>query len=76
MNLKLAKTDAKKWYQNLLVFFAPVAIVYLTQVVGFIQQANGAVNLKDFVPTAFTNGAVALYIINSALDYFKKLTGK
>lgn len=75
MNLKLGKVDTQKWYHNLLLFFAPVGILYFTQVMGFIQQANGGIKLTDFIPTQFTLGAIVLYIFNGVTDYLKKLKG-
>lgn len=72
----LNKSDVGKWKKNLIVFLAPVGVVYIVAVVGAINAANGAVALKDFIPTPFTMGAMTLYVLNSALDYLKKLTAK
>lgn len=73
----LEHADAKKWFRNLGIFLAPVAVIYLTQVIGFIQQANGALDVKFLLPTQFSSGAMVLYCFNAAIDYLKKLqTGK
>lgn len=69
----LSNVQQNKWYKNLLVFIAPVAIVYVVSVIGIINAHNGAVSLQDAIPTPFTLGAMTLYILNSALDYLKKL---
>ena len=72
----LEKKDQNKWFKNLVVFLAPVGIVYIVAVVGVINANNGAVRLEDFVPNQFTFGAVTLYVLNTVLDYLRKLTGK
>ena len=74
-DLKLTKTDTNKFFNNLVIFIAPVGVVYLVAIVGAINANNGAVKLTDFIPTQFTLGAMTLYILNSALDYLKKLKG-
>lgn len=69
----LNRTEGKKWSKNLLIFFAPVFTIYLISVVGIIQQTN-SVQLTDFIPTQFTWGGITLYVLNSIIDYLKKLT--
>lgn len=71
--LTLNRVDIQKWRKNLLLFLAPVLIVYLVSVVGLIQQAN-TVKVTDFIPTQFTWGGIALYFLNSIIDYLKKLS--
>lgn len=72
-NLKLEKVEAKKWYKNLWVFALVVLGVYLTQILGFIQANNGALEWSYFVPTPFTLGSMVTYVINAIIDYTKKL---
>ena len=74
--IKLNTKDQNKWLKNLEIFLAPVAVVYIVAVVGIIQTNNGAIKPADFIPTPFTYGAMTLYVLNSALDYLKKLTAK
>lgn len=69
----LNKIDQKRWYDNILLFLAPVVIVYVTAVVGVIQANNGAIRVENFIPTSFTLGAMTLYVLNSVLDYLRKL---
>jgi len=69
----LNKTAQKKWYDNVLLFLAPVGIVYISAVVGVIQANNGAIKPEDLLPTSFTLGAITLYVLNSVLDYLRKL---
>ena len=72
-DLKLEPNLQDKWFKNLVVFLAPVLTVYIVAVIGVIQVNNGAVKLEDLIPTSFTWGAVTLYVLNSLLDYLKKL---
>lgn len=71
----LNKTAQNKWFRNALIFLSPVAVIYLVAIVGVINANNGAVQPTDFIPTPFTLGAGTLYILNSALDYLRKLKG-
>ena len=73
--ITLTKDNRNKWGSNLLTFLAPVGIVYIVAVIGIINANNGAVQLTDLIPTPFTWGAALLYILNSALDYLRKLRG-
>lgn len=73
--LQLNTIDQNKWFKNLQIFLAPVAILYVTTIIGVISQTGHTISLKDLIPNAFAIGGGALYILNSALDYFKKLQG-
>lgn len=75
MQVQLNKKDQNKFVHNVMVFLAPVAVVYLVAVVGVINAANGAVKSGDFIPNSFTLGAMTLYVLNSVLDYLRKLRG-
>lgn len=68
---RLSGTDIKKWGRNTLVFSAPVAIIYLTSIVGPVQE-NG-LQWSDFTVTPMVSGAMVLYVINVLLDVFRKL---
>lgn len=72
-NLKLNETDIQKWKRNLLLFLAPVAVIYLTSLEVTIQQNHG-ITLASFLPNQFASGGIVLYFINAALDYLKKAT--
>ena len=69
----LNQTDQNKWFKNLLLFLAPVAVVYVVALIGVINAHNGAFTLNDLIPTPFTYGAGMLYVLNSLLDYLRKL---
>ena len=72
-NFKLNEIEKNRWFKNLLIFLSPVAIIYIVAIIGFIQANNGAVKLNDFVPNQFTLGAMSLYILNTILDYLRKV---
>ncbi len=71
--ITLTDTQQNKWKHNLIVFLAPVGIIYLTSLVGVISQTNHVLAVKDIIPNTFTMGGITLYFINGALDYLKKL---
>jgi len=68
----LNRADVDKWTKNMIVFIAPVALVYLAQITGTISQADNIIELSDFVPSQVTLGAMILYVINSVTDIIKK----
>lgn len=69
----LTKPNQNKFVSNLITFLAPVGIVYIVAVIGIINANNGAFKPSDLIPTSFTYGAGLLYLLNSALDYLRKL---
>lgn len=73
--LTLDKPLQKKWYHNLLMFLRPVAVLYITAVIGLIGLNNGVVKVEYFIPNAFVLGGITLYVLNGALDYLNKLNG-
>lgn len=68
---RMNSADVQKWMKNLFVFLAPLAVIYLTNVIGNI---NGGFALQMFRVDAITQGALVLYVLNGALDFFKKLS--
>lgn len=71
--LRLTPAKENKFLHNILLFLAPVLIVYISATIGIISANNGAVKLIDFIPNSFTWGAMTLYVLNSILDYLRKL---
>lgn len=69
--LTLNKTQSTKWLHNLLVFLAPVGVLYLTTVVGAISQAP--LGWFDFIPNEVALGGIILWFLNTALDYLRKV---
>lgn len=73
MDWKLNKPELKKWFRNLQIFLAPVIILYLTTVIGVIAQTGHVFSFNDLVPNTFAQGGMVLWVLNTALDYFRKL---
>lgn len=69
------KTELKDWRKNLLVFLAPLGVIYLTAILGIMQAEDFKFSLDAFVPNQFTLGALALYLVNGALDFLRKYIG-
>ena len=67
------ETQSGKWFRNIRLFFAPIALIYLTVVAGTLAGEGHVISLKDFIPTTFVQGGIALYLVNSVIDYFKKV---
>lgn len=67
----LNSEEWSKFFTNALTFLAPVALIYLFQVQGNLTDGLQA---SDFAITAVTAGAMILYVVNTAIDFFKKLT--
>jgi len=66
---------AKKWLNNLLVFLAPLLVVYLGNIAIVLQQTGHIITFRDFMPNNTATGAIALYVVNGLLDYIRKLKG-
>ena len=69
---KLNLADAKRILNNALTFLAPLAILYLVSVINIIQESG--VSLGAFKLTPAVIGAITLYVLNVALDFFRKLS--
>lgn len=69
---KVNKADLRSVLHNMVVFLAPLGVIYLLQLSGTLQ--NGALSIKDFIPTPVTQGALELYVINAILDLLRKFT--
>lgn len=68
----LDKRDYKQALRRGLLFLAPLALLYITQVTGAIQQDGHTIMLKDFIPSSFTYGAVMLYVLNRLTDLINR----
>lgn len=69
---ELNKQDWAKVKADALYFLAVPATIYLTAVLGAIQQDGFA--LSDFIPTTITIGAIVGYVLNTLLNLFRKYT--
>lgn len=76
MNLLLTQKLQNKWLENQLAFLRPLGIFIALLYLGFLIpriEENG-ISLADFIPTNGVLTAIALYIVNGAYDYFRKLS--
>jgi len=67
------KKDWSKWLKNALIFLAPLGLLYLLFVQANIQ--GDGFQLSDFRPSDQVIGGAMLYLINTILDYLRKLRG-
>ncbi len=73
----LNSRDWKAALKRGLLFLAPLALIYINQVTGAIQQSGHSITLFDFIPSAFTWGAVSLYVLNRITDLINRfISGK
>lgn len=68
----LIKRDWERWFRNVAVFTIPLAIVYLTSIMGLLNQGDRVFQLKDLIPNQMTLGALTLYILNALQDLYLK----
>jgi cell shape-determining protein MreC len=66
----LTTADLKKWGTNLLIFLAPVVLIYLLSVIAVVNSAG--VSVAAFVPAPATVGAMVLYVLNGIVDLIRK----
>jgi hypothetical protein len=64
------QADLEKWGHNLVVFLTPVFVIYLASIAG---RLGTGFSLSDFVPNGLDVGAMALYVVNAGLDFFRKV---
>ena len=67
---KVNPEDLQRWGKNALLFISPVAVIYFAFVGNNLQDG---LNWNDFIPNATVQGAIILYLINTGLDFFRKL---
>lgn len=67
---KLTGVDVDKWTTNLLLFLAPVAVIYLASTAANITASG--LSFSVFVPDAVSAGSMVLYIINALMDITRK----
>lgn len=69
---QITNTQVKDWKRNLLVFLAPVGIMYLVSVVGLMSANNNMFDPRYFIPSAMVQGGIILYVLNGILDILRK----
>lgn len=68
LNIQEVQTIAK----NAVIFFSPVALIYLGGFV--IDVKNAGFQLTDFIPSELTVTAMMLWLGNTAIDTFRKFS--
>ena len=66
---ELTREDLKSWAVTAALFVAPVAIIYLSGVLGAIEDGFA---WSDFIPSIFAQGSMVAYILNESLALLKK----
>lgn len=64
--------DYQAWVKNALWFTAPVILIYLVSVLTLITEPKHAMTLMDFVPSEATKTAIVVWILNRAVDFFRR----
>lgn len=67
------ETQLDKFRDNAILFLAPLGVIYASAIIGLLQVEGHIISLNDFIPNSFQLGAMALYILNSVLDYLRKI---
>jgi len=67
---QVRREDLERVGKNALIFFAPLAVIYLSFVATEIEKDGFA--WEDFRPSQVVIGAMILYIVNVLLDFFRK----
>lgn len=66
------KKDLAAWVKNALWFTAPVILIYLVSVSMLITQPGHLTRLADFIPSETTKTAIVVWILNRAVDFFRR----
>lgn len=69
---RLKLLNWKKWGRNTVVFLSPLATIYLVSVIANVQ--GDGFQVSDFAPSEVVIGAMMLYVLNTALDFFRKFS--
>lgn len=64
--------DYQAWVKNALWFTAPVILIYLVSVLTLITQPEHTMRLIDFVPSEATKTAIVVWLLNRAVDFFRR----
>lgn len=68
----LNREEIQKVSKNAVVFFSPVALIYLGFVLSAVQKDGFQV--KDLVPSSEAVTVIVLWIINTLIDILKKFS--
>ena len=64
--------DYQAWVKNALWFTAPVILIYLVSVSLLVTEPGHIMKLVDFVPSEATKTAIVVWILNRAIDFFRR----
>lgn len=67
------KADFNAWVANAMWFTAPVILIYLSSIVSSLEKPDSVLSLSIFVPNHTTQVAMVLWLLNRAVDYFRRL---
>lgn len=65
-----------KWINNIIVFLAPLGILYLSTVIGTVSTSAVGFRVEQLIPNTFAQGGLVLWVLNALLDYLRKLQAK
>jgi hypothetical protein len=66
--------DFIAWVKNALWFTSPVILIYITSVIGIIQQPEHIITLADFIPNNLTIIGMVYWVLNRITDYLRRFT--
>ena len=69
---KLNQADIDRWTGNVVSFLAPLGVIYFGAIVVTLQAQNHVISIHDLIPSTFTLGAMALYVVNALYDISRK----
>lgn len=69
---EISKVELRKWWQNALLFLAPLGIIYFGSVATSLQGPNHVISLQDFALDSFRLGAILTYLVNVIYDFLRK----
>lgn len=74
IKVQLTKTQSNKFAHNVLVFLAPLGILYLSTIIGTVSQPFHNFSFMDFVPGQVAQGGLILYVLNAIMDFLRKIS--
>lgn len=64
--------DYQAWVKNALWFTAPVILIYLVSVMSVVTEPGHTMKLADFAVSEMTKTAIVVWILNRAVDFFRR----
>lgn len=64
--------DYQAWVKNALWFTAPVILIYLVSVMSVVTEPGHTMKLVDFAVSEMTKTAIVVWILNRAVDFFRR----